>query len=138
MRSRTRSEILMAMTAALLFAAVMGWRFATVYRSVPWLGLGAMLAWVLVSLIWFRDRIWPPPPSAIPAVDHYRRELERRRDHLRNEWIWHGPLLAACLTLAAVLNSSMAMRDLRSLAPIVVVLVVWTVYGIVRRRRQAA
>jgi hypothetical protein len=134
MRSRTRSEVLYAIAAALFFAAIIAWRFAGQYGRVPWLGVGAMLVWAVVSLIWFRDRIWRGAPSAAPGVEHYRRELERRRDHLRNSWLWHGPLAAAILTLASIPT----VRRLETAAPMLVLLAGWTIFGTVRRRRQAA
>lgn len=134
--ARTRSELLGSIGAALLFVIVVGWRFAATGWPVPALGLAAAIAWVAISLVWFRGRLRRPAAAELAesSLDHYRRELERRRDHLRNPWIWHGPLVAACLTLAAVPG----MRPWTSVAPILIVLVGWTVYDEFRRRRQAA
>ena len=108
LHASTRSEIVMSISAALLFTAVVAWRFASVHERLPQLGVAAVLAWVLVSLYVFRDRIWRPEAPgngalAATGVDHYRRQLQRRRAHLRNAWLWHGPLLLACLVLAGVI-----------------------------------
>jgi hypothetical protein len=142
--SSTRSEILMSVIAALLLMAVVGWRFVTDRQHVPILVLAAGVVWVLISLYWFRDRIWgAPAPSgdalAATGVEHYRRELERRRDHLRNEWLWHGPLVLACVTLAAIAGGSIfaGWQRLESALPLVVLLAVWIVFGVWNRRRQA-
>lgn len=132
----TRAEILASVAAVVLFIAVIAWRFAATWHRLPAVGLAAALAWVVVSLIWFRGSLRTPAPPGATGLEHYRAELERRRDHLRNPWIWHGPLVAACITLAAVLDS-FAMRNLVTVAPLLAVLAAWTVFGTVRRRRQA-
>jgi hypothetical protein len=140
----TRSEILMSIGAALFFAAVMAWRFGWMQSRLQELGLLAVIAWVAVSLYRLRDTIWrkdPVPPDALAAtgLEHYRKELQRRRLHLRNEWLWHGPLVLACITLAATLTGGMltGTRRLLSVLPLMIVLVLWTVFGFVRRRRLA-
>jgi drug/metabolite transporter (DMT)-like permease len=139
LETRTRREILASIAAAMLFVAVIAWRFASMYRRIPSLGLAAALAWALITLLWFRARLRGSAVASPGAtgVEHYRHELERRRDHLRNIWIWNGPLLAACITLVAVLDSPFAMQRLAGVAPLLIALVAWAIYGIVRRRRQA-
>lgn len=137
----TRAEILLSMGAILFFAAVLAWRIRWAGDRVPpWAWL-AVIAWVLISLYRFRDRLWHKGTSwddrAAPALDYYRNELARRRDHLRNEWLWHGPLLLACLIFGASVVGKMMPGRLLTLAPLFVLLVVWTGFGIWRRRRQA-
>ena len=141
--SSTRSEILMSILSALLFVGVMAWRIAP-RDPLQWVGFGAVIGWVAISLIWFRRRIWRPETSrpdtvAAPGLEYYRRELERRRDHLRNAWVWHGPLVLACLMLAAILigRASPGWDRLPSALPLMALLVVWTGYGFWRRHRQA-
>jgi hypothetical protein len=139
----TRSEILMSILAALLFAGVMAWRIEP-HDRLQWIGFGAVIGWVVISLIWFRRRIWRPELSrpdavAAPGLEYYRTELERRRDHLRNAWVWHGPLVLACLVFVAVLTgrASPGLDRLPRVLPMVALLAVWTGYGLWRRRRQA-
>jgi hypothetical protein len=98
----------------------------------------------VISLYWFRHRIWrrnasPPDAVAAAGAEYYRKELERRRDHLRNPWLWHGPLFLACAVLVAILaaETCRGYQDLRNVLPLVVLLAVWTGYGVWRRRRQA-
>lgn len=141
--SSTRSEILMSILAALLFVGVMAWRIAP-HDRLQWAGFGAVIGWVAISLIWFRRRIWRPESSsadtvASPGLEYYRRELERRRDHLLNAWVWHGPLVLACLIFAATLigRASPGWDRLPGALPLVALLAVWTGYGFWRRHRQA-
>jgi hypothetical protein len=143
MYSSTRSEILISIGAALLFVGVVAWRIAPAHDRGQELGFGAIIAWVVISLYRFRHRIWRQParPDAMVAtgVEYYRSELERRRDHLRNGWLWHGPLFLACTVLVAILTAE-TFRDYRSLRdvlPLVVVLAIWTAFGVWRRRRQS-
>ncbi len=144
MSASTRAEILMSILAALLFVGVMAWRIAP-RDPLQWAGFGAVIGWVAISLIWFRRRIWRPEGSrpdtvAAPGLEYYRKELERRRDHLRNAWVWHGPLVLSCLIFAAILIGRASPgwdRLPPSALPLIVVLAVWTGYGFWRRRRQA-
>jgi hypothetical protein len=139
----THAEIIMSIAAALFFVAVLAWRFTSDRSHIPQLGFAAVIAWVVISLYWFRDRIWreePPPKDAlvVTCLEHYRKELQRRRDHLRNEWVWHGPLLLACMILITVLTGQRypAFRGLERVLPLVLLLAVWTGFGLIRRRRQ--
>ena len=132
--SSTRSEILMSILAALLFVGVMAWRIAP-HDRLQWAGFGAVIGWVAISLIWFRRRIWRPESSsadtvASPGLEYYRRELERRRDHLLNAWVWHGPLVLACLIFAATLigRASPGWDQLPSALPQIVVMAEWKGY----------
>ena len=133
----------MSILAALLFVGVMAWR-VELHDRLQWIGIGAVVVWVAISLIWFRRRIWRPaalPAGAVaaPGLEYYRKELERRRDHLRNAWVWHGPLVLACLTLVTILTgrASPGLDRLPRVLPMVALLAVWTGYGLWRRYRQA-
>jgi len=142
--SSTRSEILMSVGAALLFVGVMAWRFAPTYDRLQEVGFAAVIAWAVISLYWFRRRIWRrslarPDAIAATGLEYYRKELEQRRDHLRNAWLWHGPLFLACMILIVVLigKAFTGPERLRSVLPLVVLLAVWTAFGLTRRLRQA-
>jgi len=140
----TRSEILASIGAALLFVVVIAWRLAPVQDRLQQFGFAAVFGWVVISLWWFRQRIWRPEtehPNAVAAsgLEYYRKELERRRDHLRNAWIWHGPLFLACLIfIVSVAGKEFpGPRSLRGVLPLVLLLVVWTGIGFRRRWRLA-
>jgi hypothetical protein len=142
--SSTRSEILMSLLAAIVFVGVMAWRLAEIPAGWQQVGFAAAIAWVLISLYWFRRRIWRQPPAradatAASGLEYYRLELAQRRDHLRREWIWHGPLFLACLILAAILagRTFSGYRPPYDVLPLIVLLAVWTGYGLARRLRQA-
>ena len=134
----TRWEVLMSIAAALFFVAVLAWRLGPARDPLLLTGYVAVLAWALVSFYMFRHSLRPPDVSA-PSVDFYRRQLERRRNHLRSAWLWHGPLLLACLLAALSLyRKSFGPAGLRRSIPLLLILVAWTAFGFVRRRRQAA
>jgi hypothetical protein len=141
--SSTRSEILMSIGAALLFVGVVAWRLGSAHDLLEQGGFAAILVWVVISLYWFRYRIRrrPSRPDAPAAagLEYYRGELERRRDHLKNEWLWHGPLFLACVTLVAILTGHVfsGYQPLRNVLPLLVLLAVWTGFGFWRRLRQA-
>jgi hypothetical protein len=141
--SSTRSEILVSIGSALLFIGVMAWRIGPAHDPLEQVGFAAIVVWVIVSLYWFRYRIRrrPPRPDAAAAagLEYYRGELERRRDHLKNEWLWHGPLFLACVTLFAILTGHVfsGYQPLRNILPLLVLLPVWAGFSFRRRLRQA-
>lgn len=136
----TRSEIMMSIGSALFFVVVMAWRFGSEDR-LQQLGFLAAVVWVLISLYRFRDWIWRRARAqdalAMTGLEYYRKELERRRDHLRNAWLWHGPLLLACAIFVATVIDKTAPGRLRDVVPVFILLAVWTGFGIRRRLRQA-
>lgn len=134
----TRNEIWLSVGAAFLFLAIMSWRL-----PLPPLGVAGVVAWGMYTLYRFRAMLVPGRPEqgmAAPGLEHYRAVLQQRRAHLRNAWLWHGPLALAGLTfLAAVLP--MAFPDaqrLRNMAPFGALLVVWIIWGLRLRHAQAA
>ena len=146
--SRTRSEILMSIGAALLLAGVVAWRIAPAHDRLQEFGFTAVIAWVVISLYRFRHRIWRrgpvrPDTAAATGLEYYRNVLERRRDHLRNAWLWHGPLFLACMILIAIWtgiwtgSTFYAFHSLRNVLPLVVLLAGWTGFGYWHRRLQA-
>jgi hypothetical protein len=142
--SSTRSEILMSIVAALLFVGVMALRLAPAHDRLLELGCAAVIAWAVISVYLFRHRIWrqePARPDAVAATgrEYYRKELERRRDHLRNAWLWHGPLVLASLILIAIWTGKafIGFGRLENVLPLLVLLAVWTGFGVRRRLRQA-
>lgn len=143
--SATRSEILLSLGAALFFIAVMVWRQPFLMGDlVEKGGLLAVLVWVFISLYWFRKRIWREGPRrkdalAVPGLEYYRKSLARRRDHLRNAWLWHGPLFLACTILIAMFawGRIIAYRGVQRVLPLILMLALWTVFGFILRRRQA-
>jgi hypothetical protein len=142
--SSTRSEILMSIGAALLFVGITAWRLTPYRDRLLQVGYAAAIAWVAITVYRFRRRIWrrlaaPKDAMAATGVEYYRRELEQRRDHLRRAWLWHGPLLLACMVLTAILTGETfsGYQPLRNVLPLVALLAVWTGFGLMRRRRQA-
>lgn len=140
----TRSEIVVSIGAALFFLAVMAWRIDGPPDRLQQLGYGLVLLWIAASIYWFRDRIWrkdQPPVEAVaaPGLEYYRKELQRRRAHLLNAWLWHGPLFLACLLfVVSVAGHSFPNAErLRSVVPLGLLLALWTVMGFWRRYRQA-
>ncbi len=137
--ARTRSEILASISSALLLIGVIAWRLQVAHERLLQIGLGVAMVWVIISLYVFRRRVWRHDVAAA-CVDYYRQELERRRDHLRSAWLWHGPLLLACIVLIAVLagRGNIVFQPLRNALPLLIFLAAWVGFGIWRRRLQAA
>jgi hypothetical protein len=145
LHSSTRWEILMSIGAALFFVGVVAWRFAPTLNWLQELGFAAVLAWIVISLYRFRHWVWqrqPSPSDSIAAtgLEYYRNELERRRDHLRSAWVWHGPVVLACVILISIFMGKAfpGIRRLGSALPLIVLLAVWTGFGLTRRHRQAS
>ena len=119
-----RSEILISLGAALFFVAVIAWREPFLMKDqMSQAGFAAVAAWVLISLYWFRHRIWRSAPRkdalAVPGIDFYRQSLAGRRDQLKNAWLWHGPLFLACAIFTAMLmwRRIIAYRGLERVLP---------------------
>ncbi|HXS93357.1 MAG TPA: hypothetical protein VN736_02065 [Candidatus Limnocylindrales bacterium] len=137
LHASTRGEVLASIAAAVLLAGVTAWRFGEMPDKKMWIALGAVAAWVAISLARFRR--WSGASEtdiAAPGVEYYRRELERRRDHLRNAWIWHGPLILACAIFATVVWGS-GNSGVERAAPLLVLLAAWVGFGVWRRLRLA-
>ena len=101
-----------------------------------------MIVWAAVTVFRFRESIrrHEPQPDALArtGLEHYRAELLRRRDHLRSAWIWHGPLLLACILSAATLTRRIVPGRLWDALAVFLLLAGWAVIGINRRVRQEA
>jgi hypothetical protein len=140
--STTRSEIIGSIGAALFFAGIVAWRFAPERERLVLFACAGVMVWAAVTVFRFRDSIrrHAPRPDALArtGLEHYRAELLHRRDHLRSAWIWHGPLLLACILSAATLTRRMVPGRLRDALPVFLLLTGWAVIGIKRRVRQAA
>ena len=138
----TRSEIIGSVGAALFFAAIVAWRFAPEGDRLLQFGCAGVIAWSAVTLIRFRNSIRrhtsQPDALARTGLEHYRAELLRRRDHLRSAWIWHGPLLLACILSAATLAGRIVPGRLWDALPVFLLLAGSAAIGIRRRLRQAA
>ena len=139
--STTRSEILMSIVAALFFV-VFAWRILPSQDRLLQIGFAIVIGWVLFTLYRLRDRILRRPridAVAASGVDYYCTELKKRRDHLRNTWLWHGPLFLACmiLILSFAVRSSFSGARLLNAMPFIIFLVTWTIVDFVRRRRLA-
>lgn len=140
----TRTDILLSVFAACLFAAVISWRLSPVHREIARLSFAAAILWAAISLFWFRRHIWPG--SGVRAdslvhtgLEHYRMVLASRRDHLKNAWIWLGPAILASLVLAVVLvEQSVQYQRLRATLPFLALLLIWFVLGFFVRRSKVA
>jgi hypothetical protein len=140
--STTRSEIISSIGAALFFASIVAWRFAPERDRVVQFGCAGVIMWAALTVFRFRYSIRRHAPEldvlARTGLEHYRAVLLRRRDHLRSAWIWHGPLLLACILSAATLTKRIVPGRLWDALPVFLLLAGWGVIGIKRRFRQAA
>jgi hypothetical protein len=144
LHASTRSDILMSIAAVVFFVGILLWRINVAPDHLRGFGLTVVIAWILISVYRFRTRILRRVSPALSAItstglECYRQELERRRDHLKSLWLWHGPVLVACvLSLAAFSGSAFpGMKRLQNAAPLVFLLLIWTAFSIRRRWYQA-
>lgn len=142
--SSTRWEILLSFSAALLPIGVLAWRLEGAQQRLVEIGFTAVILWIAISLYWFRHQIWGrgssrPDRVAATGLEFYRAELEHRRDHLRNGWLWHGPLFLASIILISVMTgkANITFQPLRRVLPLIVLLAAWTGFGVWRRHLQA-
>jgi hypothetical protein len=139
----TRSEIAMGLGAALFFACIVAWRMSL--DLLVGTSLALLAIWILVTLFRLRKGLWssPKPSGAVAftasGIEFYRSQLERRHKHLKNAWLWYGPLLLACITLTAAGFSTAPgiFRLLQRVWPLLLVLLVWTAFSSRRRHKQA-
>jgi hypothetical protein len=138
--STTRSEIISSIAAALFFAVILAWRFAPERDHLVQFACAGVIVWAAITAFRFRDSIRRHQPDGLArtGLEHYRAELLRRRDHLRSAWIWHGPLLLACVLSAATLTRRIVPGRLWDALPVFLLLAGWALVGIKRRVRQAA
>jgi len=137
--ANTRFEILVSIGSAIAFLTVMALRFPSLRTPYSELGAAAVITWIIVACYRFRDQIWRSPRADAvfeTGVSYYSSELKRRRNHLRNTWIWHGPVLLACLTFAATAGA-MSYPRLERTGPFVLLLLIWIASAVWRRARQA-
>ncbi len=137
----TRVEILSSVAAALFFAGILAWRFGGEGEALVSSGCAGIAVWAVVTLVRFRRQLRQPEHAgalAATGVEHYRAELLRRRDHLRSVWVWHGPLLLASGLAAVGLWQRAVPTRLWTALPVVLLLVLWALYGVQRRWRYAA
>jgi hypothetical protein len=139
--SRTRTEVLTSLFAALFFVAVISYRFPIAQERLLQIFAALVVLWIAITLYRFRARIWRPVPLdtfAVSGLDYYRNELELRREHLRSIWLWHGPLLLAIgvFVLFILGKAFPSPALLQRTVPFFALLAVWIVVGVLRRRRM--
>jgi hypothetical protein len=139
----TRSEIVMSIVAAMFFIAVLAWRLPGAGLELQGAGVAIAAAWIAITVFRFRRILWGSTAAAHSAstgLAYYVRELEIRRDHLRNAWLWHGPLFVSLLVLLANFWEQGFPGPERVVVavPLLLLRVIWIAAEIVRRYRQAA
>lgn len=140
---RTREEVVMIVAAAALFVAFLAWRFNFPHGWPQWAALAGFISWCGVAVYFSGRRLRAmaaPAPDALAAtcLEFYRRQLELRRDHLRSEWLWLGPVLLALIIfwMMFLAQGFSGMRLTVNLLPVVLALLAWIVFGIRHRRRM--
>jgi hypothetical protein len=123
----------------LFFSTIVVWRFGSDKMVLASLALATV--WIVITLYALRRRVWSSRNDTLAAsgVEFYCRELEHRRKHLMNAWLWHGPLLLACITMAGVAigTGTLAYKRLPQVLPLLIALVLWTGFSIWQRHREA-
>ena len=142
--SATRLEILGSLGAALFAVAVMLSQFGAARGSIFQIILGVIVLWVVITVYRFREQIWPKPfaPGNIAStgIAHYRSVLERRQAHMKNAWVWHGPLILALLVLFGTLAQVVIPNTQRlgNMLPLTLLLLLWIALGVFMRHNKSA
>lgn len=139
MESSTRREILASAAAALGVSAIAVWRLRLVESPPLQAAFAAVVAWAAWSLWRFRGRIRRAGEIApLPGVEHYRRALEQRRDHVRHALAWQGPVAVALVLLVAALLGKVGgvPELLAKAAPFLILVLVWFGSAWVQRRSR--
>jgi hypothetical protein len=137
----TRMDILVSLGAAVFFVLMMTWRFGPLVNPVQHAAVALIATWVLSIAYKFRHDIrYAVPPDSVAAagVDYYRSQLVKRRDHLRNAWMWHYPFVFATVGfVASFAGEALASpRVLRNMTPFLTLLAAWLVLSVVLRRKR--
>jgi len=134
---------MISLGAALFFVVILAWQQPVLIGDrIPQLGFVAVVAWVLISLCWFWNRIrrenaQQKDGCAVTGLEYYRKSLERRRDHLRNAWLWHGPLFLSCAIFIVDVEEGFCLPQSRKSIASRASPRSLDGFGILRRRRQA-
>jgi hypothetical protein len=129
----------------LVLAGAFQYGFALTHDLALRLGLGALSVWALYGAYQAYRWMWPASLAAdatlATSLDFYRKELERRRDYIRNIWrlsvLWLFFIGLAALILPMVIGTHANPRLLLNAIPLFTLLVVWFVaFFYIRKRDQ--
>ena len=100
-------------------------------------------AWALIGLYPTRKRLLSPrlagDAGTVAGLRFYRQELERRRDYVRDQWLWIiGPTLLAIggFLVPAIRGVLRDPENAPKMAPFTILLVIWMIAFFFIRRKE--
>jgi FtsH-binding integral membrane protein len=144
-QTKNRLAALAWMAIGLVLSFVFGASVGRTHDLLSRIGLGVLSLWALYGVYQVYRRMWPASLAADAAwgtsLDFYRRELERRRDYVRDIWrlsvLWLFFIGLALLILPTVIATRANPRLLLNGVPFFVLLVVWFIaFFFIRKRDQ--
>ena len=145
LQTKSRLAALAWMAIALVLAIVFAAGLVRTQNLLSRIGLGVLSLWALYGVYQVYRRMWPASIAADAAwstsLDFYRKELERRRDYVRDIWrlsvLWLFFIGLALLILPMLIATRSNPRLLLNAIPFFVLLLVWFVtFFFIRKRDQ--
>jgi len=145
LQTKSRLAALAWMAIGLVLAIVFAAGLVRTQNLLSRIGLGVLSLWALYGVYQVYRRMWPASIAADAAwstsLDFYRKELERRRDYVRDIWrlsvLWLFFIGLALLILPMLIATRSNPRLLLNAIPFFVLLLVWFVaFFFIRKRDQ--
>lgn len=141
-QSRVRLEATVSVVVGLVCSAFFLWTFTKARSELARTGWCLLSLWGIYAAYYAYKWMWPQDlPEHAPittCLEFYRKELEKRRDHLRHRW-WRSGLPFLLLGMAMVIAGTggpTAPPNLRvSALPFLLVLAVWVVAFVALRKK---
>jgi len=144
LQTKSRLAALAWMAIGLVLAIVFAAGLVRTQNLLSRIGLGVLSIWALYGVYQVYRRMWPANIAADAAwstsLDFYRKELERRRDYVRDIWrlsvLWLFFIGLALLILPMLIGTRANPRLLLNAIPFFVLLLVWFVAFFFIRKRD--
>lgn len=133
-QSKARLEAHVSVVIGLICSVFFAWACTRAHAELARAGWGLLSLWGIYAAYYAYRWVWPQDvPEDAPistCLEFYRRELEKRRDHLRHRW-WRSGLPFAFLGMTMVVVGTGAQNappnPLMNALPFLLVLAIWVV-----------
>ncbi|MGH9631222.1 MAG: hypothetical protein ACRD7E_23200 [Bryobacteraceae bacterium] len=140
--SKARFEALLSIIIGLICCVFFAWTFSRTHEVLARMGWGLLSLWGIYAAYQAYRWVWPqnlPEDAPISTcLEFYRRELERRRDYVRNRW-WRLGFPFLLLGMAMVIVGTGARHappnPLLNALPFLVLLAIWAVVFFLMKKK---